>query len=395
LFYGRTTLFMLRMAIPPFIPFMMEKFGWNSFELGLLASAYVWSYAFAQVPWGIAVDRWGGKKSLITGWTILVAASLAFALGSSLAQLMIARLIFGVGAASVLVASTVIIAEIYPKGEIGVAMGVIGSSSSIGTLLAGIAIPWLLAIGIQLLSLETWRAVCVAITLPAVLALFTLVWLPNKSNRILPAASMLPRRSQLSRLKREALRDPRLYLLSIAMLGYVGGFTISSTWIYVYMQQEYGLPLVLVGMIASFAVFVPAIPGALLSGWLSDYFNTRAKIAAAGAMLAGVSLFLLVFKLPLYVASLVLISYGTFALFHTPIFSMPAEIWAIEVSGTAFSIIAAISQIGAAAAPALTGFLLTQTNDYDLIWTLGSAAYFCSAIALLSTKERKQSGASR
>lgn len=391
LFYGRTVLFLLRSAIPPFIPFLMEKFGWDSFQVGLLASVYLWSYAFTQVPWGIAVDKWGGKKSLALGWAITVIASLAFALGSNLEQLMFTRLLFGVGAASVLVASTVIIAEVYPKDEMGSAMGVISAASSIGTLVAGIAIPWLIVASIQLPALETWRTICVVITIPAVLALLALAPIPDMSTRTRQAQTANPDISQTKWSKREVMRDPKLYLMSLAMLCYISGYTISSTWIYVYLQEQYGLPIELVGTIASLAIFVPAIPGALISGWLSDRIRSRVKVAAAGALLAAIPMFLLTFKLPLYFVILMLIFYGAFALFHTPIFSMPAETWSVEVSGTALSIITGISQFGAALTPALSGFLLLHGNSYEPVWFFGGVVYLGATITLLLTKEKRRS----
>lgn len=388
LFYGRTVLFLLRTAIPPFIPFLMARFGWDTFQVGLLASAYLWSYAFAQVPWGLAVDKWGGKKSLALGWAITIVASLAFALGSNLEQLIFTRLLFGVGAASVLVASTVIIAEVYPKDEMGSAMGVISASSSIGILVAGVAIPWLLVASIQLPALETWRTICVVITIPAVLALVTLAPIPDMSHKTRHTPTVNASPSQTTWSKREVMRDPKLYLMSVAMLGYIGGYTIASTWIYAYLQEQYGLPIELVGTLASLAIFVPAIPGALISGWLSDRFRSRVKVAAAGALLAGAALFLLIFKLPLHFVILALIVYGAFALFHTPIFSMPAETWSVEVSGIAISIITGISQFGAAITPALSGYLLLHTNNYEPVWIFGGAVYLGASIALILTREK-------
>jgi len=255
-------------------------------------------------------------------------------------------------------------------------------------LLAGIAIPWLLTISIELPATDTWRTAFVVITLPAILALPTLARIPETSHGRRHTATTESSQLQANWSKLGVMRDARLYLMSVAMLGYVGGFTISSTWIYVYMQEQYGLPAVLVGTIVSLAIFVPSIPGAFLSGWLSDRLRTRAKVGAIGALLAGVTLLLLVFRLPLYFTTLALVFYGAFALFHTPIFSMPAETWSVQVSGTALSIMTSISQVGAAIAPAVTGFLLLRTGDYGLVWILSSAVYFSATTALLLTREK-------
>ena len=388
LFFGRTESYVLRMAIPPLIPILMEQFEWNSYQVGLLASAYLWTYAFAQVPWGAAVDRWGGKKSLTLGWLITLIGSLAFAMGTNLEQLVLSRLLFGVGAASILVASTVMVSEIYSRQERGRAMGVISASSSVGTLLAGLIIPWLFATSLQLPNLDVWRSVAVVVTLPAILAAFSLSKTHGIS-RTKPNGSTTIVETPPTFSKRSLLKDSRLYLMSAALIGYVAGSDIPATWIYVYLQQEYRLSGTLAGSIGSLSLFVPAIISPLLSGWLSDHFGVRARVAAIGAVFASASVTLLAFRLPLHITVLALIVYGTFTLFLTPIFSMPAEVWSIEVAGTALSIAVGFSQVAAAILPIASGYLLTRTGNFGVIWLLGSCIYLVAAIALLLIPEKK------
>jgi MFS family permease len=387
LFYGRTVSFLLRMAIPPFIPFFVEEFKWSSFEVGVLASAYLWSYALAQPFWGPVIDKWGGKKSLVVGWIITVVSSAAFALGSSLDQLVSVRLLFGIGAASVLVASVVIVEGIYGPEERGLPIGVLGSSSSIGTLLAGISVPWLLVSGVQLASLSTWRSVLMIITIPAVLALLMFVWVPSRPKRRMTLAKVGIRNPTHS--KGEVVRDWRLYAMSVAMVGYLVGFTVVSTWIYIYLHQEYGLSNPEAGTVGALAIFAPGIFGPLLSGWLSDRLGVRARVAAAGALLSALSMFTLIFSLPLYLVVFVLVFYGTFSLFHTPVFQLPAETWSVQVSGTALSVIAGFAQVGAAITPVVSGYLLSQTGSYDVIWLMGSVTYVGAAATLLAIREKR------
>jgi MFS family permease len=68
-------------------------------DLGLLTSAYFLAFALAQLPVGIALDRFGPR--LVQSAMLLLAAlgTLGFALGSNFAQMLCARMVMGLGLA--------------------------------------------------------------------------------------------------------------------------------------------------------------------------------------------------------------------------------------------------------------------------------------------------------
>jgi len=388
LFYGRSVSFFLRMVIPPFIPFFLDEFGWDSFQIGLLASASLWSYAFTQLLWGMLVDRWGGEKSLVVGWVVMVVSTFIFALALNFEQFMIARFLFGFGAASVLVASTSIITETYRRSERGRAIGILSSSSSIGILIAGISIPWLLASNIQLLTFETWRATAIVITIPGVIALLVHLHMLSKPVKKVREQNLID--SSLQEVsKRSLLRDPRLYLMSIGMIGYIIGFTVTSTWIYAYLHHEYEMSMEFAGTIASLSIFIPGMISPFLSGWLSDRLGSRAKVSATGALFSAVIMFILASKTPLNMLVLSLVVLGFFALFHTPIFSLPNELWSSRVVGTALGFVNELAQISAALTPTITGYMLNVTGgSYEWVWFFGGVFYIMAAFSLLAVMEK-------
>ncbi|WP_229256987.1 MFS transporter [Duganella lactea] len=66
-------------------------------ELGLLTSAFFLAFALAQLPVGIALDRWGPAKVQLPMLLLAGVGALAFAGGQTFAQLLVARALIGLG----------------------------------------------------------------------------------------------------------------------------------------------------------------------------------------------------------------------------------------------------------------------------------------------------------
>lgn len=66
-------------------------------QLGLLTSAFFLAFALAQLPVGIALDRWGPARVQLPMLLLAGAGALAFAGGHTFAQLLVARALIGLG----------------------------------------------------------------------------------------------------------------------------------------------------------------------------------------------------------------------------------------------------------------------------------------------------------
>ena len=83
-------------------------------QMGWLLSAFAWSYAFAQLPMGAAIDRYGPRH--LFGWGLIV-WSLAQAAGGvvhSYAQFLVARIILGVGEAPQFPSAAKVVSDWFP-----------------------------------------------------------------------------------------------------------------------------------------------------------------------------------------------------------------------------------------------------------------------------------------
>ena len=119
-------------------------------QLGSLSSILFYVYAAAQIPLGPMIDRLGSRL-VISGCGVLTAVGgILFSQAASMGQAMAARVLIGVGTASVLMATFTIFSHWFTKQEFGKVSGLMVAVGNLGNL-AGTA-P--LAIAVALVG---WR----------------------------------------------------------------------------------------------------------------------------------------------------------------------------------------------------------------------------------------------
>jgi MFS transporter, DHA2 family, multidrug resistance protein len=122
----------------------------NGFQLAVTASLLT----FASLG-----DLFGGARVYRAGTLLFIAGSLACALSRTLPLLIASRALQGVGAAAIMAISPALVREIFPRAQLGRAVGlnalVVGAGTASGPtigglLLAFLAWPWLFAINVPL-----------------------------------------------------------------------------------------------------------------------------------------------------------------------------------------------------------------------------------------------------
>ncbi|TAK69238.1 MAG: MFS transporter [Actinomycetota bacterium] len=120
---------------------IQEDLGATQSELVWSINAYALVFAALLFTWGVLGDRYGRKKTLMIGMASFGLFSALTAWAQSPEQLIAARALMGVGAASVLPLSLAIITVIFPPQERGKAIGIwaaaAGGSIALGPIVAG------------------------------------------------------------------------------------------------------------------------------------------------------------------------------------------------------------------------------------------------------------------
>jgi predicted MFS family arabinose efflux permease len=95
---------LVRAVVATLAPVLAQELQLGAGELGLLAGVYFLGFALMQLPLGKALDRFGPRRVLLVFLSVAVLGCMAFALARGFTELIVARLMIGVGVAACLMA---------------------------------------------------------------------------------------------------------------------------------------------------------------------------------------------------------------------------------------------------------------------------------------------------
>ncbi len=105
-------------------------------DLGLLASSYFLAFALAQLPAGIALDRYGRRRVQAVLLPLASIGAALFACAHSLVLLALCRALMGVGSAAALMAGLKALTLWFPKERLALANGVLITLGALGAITA-------------------------------------------------------------------------------------------------------------------------------------------------------------------------------------------------------------------------------------------------------------------
>jgi MFS family permease len=104
-------------------PDLTAALGLTASDLGLLTSAYFLSFALAQIPLGVMLDRFGPRRVQAVLLLVAAAGSIVFGLGRTTLALAVGRVLIGLGVSGALMAGLKSLAQWFPKERIPLANG--------------------------------------------------------------------------------------------------------------------------------------------------------------------------------------------------------------------------------------------------------------------------------
>jgi MFS family permease len=146
-------------------PLLSREWGMSTSRLGILLSAFFWTYVLLQVPVGWLVDRFSPSSVLAAGFLAWSSATAFTGLASGFATLLTMRLLLGVGEAVIFPASSKIFSECLEEKDRGLANGLLVAAIRWGTAVGAFG-------GGLLMAHFGWRRTFLAV------GLASLLWLP-------------------------------------------------------------------------------------------------------------------------------------------------------------------------------------------------------------------------
>ena len=150
---------------------LVADFGIMPADLGLLTGAYFLSFALAQVPLGVALDRFGPRRCTAALFCIAAAGAVTFGLARDLAMLTWGRALIGLGVSAGLMGSIKAFTLWFPRERLTTLSGWMIGVGSVGSLSATAPVE-------ALLGPFGWRALFLglgALSLAAAMLIFFVV----------------------------------------------------------------------------------------------------------------------------------------------------------------------------------------------------------------------------
>jgi MFS transporter, DHA1 family, multidrug resistance protein len=271
----------------PALPEVAADLGASAQATQFTLTAFFAAFGVSQLVYGPLSDQFGRKPPLYVGLAIFLVGTLGCAFAPTIGGLVAARLVQGIGAATVMVVPRAIIRDLHSGPQATRLMAMVMLVISVSPMLAPLA-------GSGLMLIGSWRLIFGVLALAAAFSLFlTGFVLPETLE---PRNRRPARPAELVRGLRRLLRDPAFMGLT-----FVGGFAMASFFVFIasasfVYTEQFGLSPT--GFSLAFALNAIGFFGASqMAASLGERFGMARTIRNAVAAFAAITAALLVLTL--------------------------------------------------------------------------------------------------
>ena len=264
---------------------LQRDLGLTADGLATLTGAFPAAFALAMLPVGVALDRYGVKRTALTLLAVAAAGSLLGAAASGPWSMLLGQVVLGIGCSGMLMCPVTYAAKNLPPQKFGLWGGVIQAFGNTGMLLS--ASPLAL-----LVEHAGWRAGYVACALLAIGAAVAVSVVVREAQAPLQARRTMAEDVQdvlVLSVSRE-LRAP----IVIAFASFAAVLGVRGLWGGPWLMEVKGLARVPAGNVLLFCTFA-LIAGPAMAGMLERRFQPiRRALLAAGHLGAAAAILLMV-----------------------------------------------------------------------------------------------------
>lgn len=398
----------VRAALSLAAPSLTRELGIDALQLGIVFSAFGWSYCVAQMPGGWLLDKFGPVRvylAAIIAWSALTAAHgvVVWMSGSAAVSVLFAlRFLVGVAEAPSFPGNARIVAAWFPAHERGTASAIFNAAQYFATVLFA---P-LLGLIVASFGWE-WSFIFMGVVgMIAALVWIRVVHEPRHHPRLgqaefdliaaggalvdpAPAPAGHDGQGETRRKLKVLLCTPTLWGL------YLGQFFINTltfffiTWFPVYLIEERGLSVVKAGLFAT----VPAICGfigGVLGGILSDWLLRRGAsltVARKVPVIGGMLLALTILGCNYVDSNAMILVFMSLAFFGKGVgalgWAVVADVAPRDSAGLSGGIFNMFGNLSSILSPIVIGYILKTTGSFDLVLGLVAASALAAALCFL------------
>ena len=258
-------------------PQLTAELGIDAAMMGIVFSAFAWTYALAQIPGGIFLDRFGNKVTYFLALTLWSLFTMFHGLAVGLKTLLLCRFGLGVSEAPCFPVNSRVVSAWFPQQERAKATAVYTVGEYLGLDCFAPLLFWIM-------GSFGWRALFISVGAAGVM--FALVWWrcyrePHEDKHlnqlerehIVNGGGMSTGAEQHTAFSWPLIRQllAKRQILG-ASIGQFAGNTVLVfflTWFPTYLATERHMPWIKVGFFAIMP-FLAAAGGVMFGGWVSD-----------------------------------------------------------------------------------------------------------------------------
>lgn len=375
-------------------PLIRQDLGLSISEMGLLLSAFLWAYAFSQLPTGAMVDRLGSRILLTFGIVVWSVAQLFGGFVHSFTQLFSARLLLGVGESPQFTVGARVVRDWFNIRERGLPTGIFLCATALGQAIA----PPLLT---YLMLGWGWRWMFAVMGLAglAVAAVWFIFYRdPQAAGLTSEEVSYLragdeQRESHPVRFSewRELLRMRSTWGMLFGYFGLLYMLWMYSAWLPNYLQMDRHMSIETTGIAAAIP-FLFGVGGSVFGGWITDIMVSRGFSPINSRKIPFVCCVLLMAFFTLAAAKVEgnNLAIALISIAHLFGYSANATAWAMPPVLAPFNRTSSLASmqnfggyVGGALAPTITGFIVQFTGSFFsalltsvCIGTVGAIVYW-------------------
>lgn len=362
-----------RGALPTAAHLIQDDLHLNEQQLGLLFSAFFWTYTLVQIPMGWLAERYGAHRVLASGLAIWAAATMCMGFAQSFPMLLALRLLLGIGESVGFPCVAKLVAAVVPVKSLGMANGVVACGYLFGPAVGTYA-------GGMLMDDYGWRAAFV------LFGGLSLLWLVPWSRVKLPPRAVRRSDGDTPNL-RAVLRQPSLWGTALGLFSSNYVFYFMLTWMPFYLVRERGFSTVEMAKLAGVAYVINAL-SAVSAGWVLDRLivNGRSANSVYKATMAIAHVGFVVCMVCMAVGSRpialsAMFVYQVLCGAQSPgVYAVPQILAGPRATGRWVGIQNSVGSFAGVVAPAATGFIVGATHQFTAAFLLAGAV---SALGLI------------
>jgi MFS transporter, ACS family, D-galactonate transporter len=387
-----------RVSLSVAAPQLQTAFHLGPQQLGLLFSAFFWSYALCQLPVGMLLDRFGTVRLGRCGGFLWGVASAASAMAGGYLGLIAARMLLGLAEAPSFSVAAKVTGYWFPRNERAFATALFDAAAKFSNVI-GVPLVAFLVVA------AGWRWGF------AVLAVFNFIyfiafyWLYRDPGDDVGLSAVEHAYITAGGAAREGhsggnsltllgyvLKQPKVWGLTLGFSAYGYVFYFFLTWLPSYLVHTMHMSLLGSAGYAAIPWMVATCSDLFVGGWLIDTLITRGypesrvrKTVLVCGMILGLAVVGAARTQDVHTAILwISVSLGGLAAAAPVFWSLPSLIAPRGGVGTLSGIINLGNNLMGAAAPAVTGYIVGATNSFALAFSLAGILLVLGIACFLS-----------